>query len=134
MEEINAVRAIKLKQWADMIQACRRSGQTVNTWCSENGINPKTYYYRLKQVRREALRNAPAIPGLFPIQRGTESTPVFAEVTLHPDTLPKTGTQPLATNALAAAITIGELTISIYNEANPDIIASIIKAASITLP
>lgn len=31
--------------WTERIAACKSSGKNVSTWCEENGINPKTYYY-----------------------------------------------------------------------------------------
>ena len=35
----------RLEQWSRKIVACRSSGMTVRTWCQENGISEKTYYY-----------------------------------------------------------------------------------------
>ncbi len=40
----------RLREWAEMVQSCKSSGKTVATWCGENGINPKTYYLRQRQV------------------------------------------------------------------------------------
>ena len=45
---------VRINEWSDMVMACRRSGLTVQQWCNSNGINIKTYYYRLRKVR-EAL-------------------------------------------------------------------------------
>ena len=45
---------IRISEWSDMVRACRGSGLTVRQWCNSNGINIKTYYYRLRKVR-EAL-------------------------------------------------------------------------------
>lgn len=53
MKEIARVKKeIKLRQWAEMIKCRNESGMTVSEWCKENGINLKTYYYRLKKVRQ----------------------------------------------------------------------------------
>lgn len=35
-----------------MVQLRNESGLTVSKWCDQNGVNAKTYYYRLKQVRQ----------------------------------------------------------------------------------
>lgn len=43
---------IKLAQWVEMIRQRNESGLSVTEWCKENGINIKTYYYRLKRVRQ----------------------------------------------------------------------------------
>ena len=34
---------------------------TVQKWCAENGINPKTYYYHLRKLREKCVVSAPAI-------------------------------------------------------------------------
>jgi hypothetical protein len=53
MNEIMKIKnEVKLKQWVEMIQQRNESGLTVTDWCKENGINLKTYYYRLKRVRQ----------------------------------------------------------------------------------
>ena len=53
MNEIARVKKeIKLRQWAEMVKCRNESGMTVSEWCKENGINLKTYYYRLKRVRQ----------------------------------------------------------------------------------
>ena len=43
----------KLAQWVEMIRQRNESGLSVTEWCKQNGINIKTYYYRLKRVRQE---------------------------------------------------------------------------------
>ena len=43
---------VKLAQWAEMVRTRNESGLTVTDWCKENGINLKTYYYRLKRMRQ----------------------------------------------------------------------------------
>ena len=45
---------VRISEWSEMVRACRSSGLTVQQWCNSNGINIKTYYYRLRKVR-EAL-------------------------------------------------------------------------------
>ena len=43
---------VKLTQWVEMVRQRNESGLTVTDWCKQNGINIKTYYYRLKRVRQ----------------------------------------------------------------------------------
>ena len=53
MNEIARVKkGMKLAQWAEMIRQRNESGLTVTDWCKQNGINLKTYYYRLKRMRQ----------------------------------------------------------------------------------
>lgn len=52
----------KLREWARMVSACKSSGLTVPKWCSEQGLNVKTYYYRHKQVMRALEQVQPCDP------------------------------------------------------------------------
>ena len=61
---------VRLQEWTAQIEAQQASGLTVRQWCAENGIKPKTYYYRLKKVREQFLDSSPAIvPLSVPHQR-----------------------------------------------------------------
>jgi len=41
---------LALEKWETCIRECRNSGQTVKSWCAENGIKPQTYYRWQKLV------------------------------------------------------------------------------------
>ena len=64
-ETTTAITAVKqevqLRDWAAQIAAQQASGMTVQRWCAENGINPKTYYYHLRKLREKCVASAPAI-------------------------------------------------------------------------
>ena len=49
---MNEKKEVKLAQWAEMVRSRNESGLTVTDWCKQNGINIKTYYYRLKRMRQ----------------------------------------------------------------------------------
>ena len=96
MDSIMEVRSeARLRQWACMVEDCQSSGMTVREWCRENGVAPKTYYYRLKQVRLRAIQDMPENISSVPVVRheddvsfkqlevSTPSTAVSAVVTLH---------------------------------------------------
>lgn len=51
-----------LKEWADRITECTRSGMTAKDWCEQNGLKPRTYGYWLKKVREYAAQFLPAKP------------------------------------------------------------------------
>ena len=56
MDETTTIKnEVKYKQWTEMIESRSASGMTVVAWCAENGINPKTYYYRLKRLRQATI-------------------------------------------------------------------------------
>jgi hypothetical protein len=62
---------MKLREWAEQIEARRASGMSVQSWCAENGMNVKTYYYHLRKVREQCVESVPEIvPLTMPQQTG----------------------------------------------------------------
>jgi hypothetical protein len=55
----------RLAEWGERIAACRNSGLSVRTWCREQEISEKTYYYWQRRIY-QTLR--------------TQQEPYFAEV------------------------------------------------------
>lgn len=51
-----AKREIRLNNWQRMYEEYLASGKTVLQWCADNNITPKTYYYRLRKFREDALK------------------------------------------------------------------------------
>ncbi|WZL72001.1 IS66 family insertion sequence element accessory protein TnpB [Clostridiaceae bacterium 35-E11] len=45
---------MRLMQWTQIIRECRKSGLTIKSWCLENNINEKRFYYWQRRVREEA--------------------------------------------------------------------------------
>ena len=43
------------KAWREMYESYLSSGKTVIEWCAENGISKKTFYYRLRQIRKDVI-------------------------------------------------------------------------------
>ena len=74
---------IKLAQWAEMVRQRNESGLTVTDWCKQNGINLKTYYYRLKRVR-QAVCNEIEQHDIVPVEpiAGTEITTEKIELSI----------------------------------------------------
>lgn len=53
MNEIAKIKnEVNIKHWAEMVRQRNESGLSVSRWCLENGVNKKTYYYRLNLVRK----------------------------------------------------------------------------------
>lgn len=44
---------VREQNWEAMMFECQRSGLSVKEWCSQNGINPSTYYSRLRKLREK---------------------------------------------------------------------------------
>ena len=61
---------LRLSEWSAQIESQQSSGLSVQKWCAENGINPKTYYYRLRKVREQCIESAPSIVPLSVPQSG----------------------------------------------------------------
>ena len=61
-KEIMAVKQqVRLENWAAEVESCAASGLTVQQWCRDNGMSPKTYYYHLRKVRESIIESEPAI-------------------------------------------------------------------------
>ena len=45
----------RLEEWRQVVLACRESGLSNREFCRLNGISEKTYYYRLRKLREEAV-------------------------------------------------------------------------------
>ena len=48
-------RNVRLQEWNRQIEEQKSSGKSIQEWCKQKGINPKTYYYHLRKVREEYL-------------------------------------------------------------------------------
>jgi len=63
---MDGVRVVKhmarLSEWKERIVECRNSGHTVQAWCEQNGINPKTYYRWERLLMAEAVKIAAEHP------------------------------------------------------------------------
>lgn len=57
----------RLEQWSRKIVACRSSGMTVRTWCQENGISEKTYYYWQQRLFQELANVHPQSNGFVDV-------------------------------------------------------------------
>ena len=53
-----AKRITRMNEWKQLIHERQQSGQSVRTWCLQNGIRENSYYYWLRIIRKEALFEA----------------------------------------------------------------------------
>ena len=53
-----AKRITRMNEWRQLIHERQQSGQSVRAWCLQNGIRENSYYYWLRIIREEALREA----------------------------------------------------------------------------
>lgn len=47
----------RLKQWIKIVQTCQTSGMKVVSWCEQNNVKIKSYYYWLRRIRSLACEN-----------------------------------------------------------------------------
>lgn len=86
MDKIMAIKnKVRINEWSEMVKTCRSGGLTVQQWCSSNGINIKTYYYRLRKVRENICEEAHDIVQI-PINTDN-STVASASVKINMDNL-----------------------------------------------
>ena len=53
-----AKRITKMNEWRQLIHERQQSGQSVQTWCQQNGVRKNSYDYWLRIIREEALCEA----------------------------------------------------------------------------
>ena len=46
---------VRMQEWERQIEEQKSSGLSVQEWCQQHSIKPKTYYYHLRKVREEYL-------------------------------------------------------------------------------
>lgn len=83
-----------MKEWAAMVQECLSSGLTIKDWCMNNGVNIKTYYYRLKRVRNFICDHKP--------EHNTDNNSLSVQQDIVPlpmETIPDNDTQQIKITA-----------------------------------
>lgn len=93
----------KLSEWAERVSECRNSGQSVKTWCRENGVSEQTYYKwqrRLYELAQNQAENR------------------FAEIT----------PQAKSRRDIAVTVQIGGVELSIHNGADAATVEAVLRA------
>lgn len=87
MDQVTLVKnQMRTRNWQELIQARQDSGQTVVSWCRENNVNIKTYYYWLRKLRQQKIaKQELPVPLEVP-----EKPVVFKQLEVH---TPVAGTQ-----------------------------------------
>ena len=78
MDKVTQVKThLRLEQWKKIISECQNSGMPVRAWCVQNGFKEQSYYYYLKKIREQAIKDLPA-----PIKE--EKPVVFQKLEVQP--------------------------------------------------
>lgn len=60
MDKVTQVKThLRLEQWKKIISECQNSGMPVRAWCVQNEIKEQSYYYYLKKIREQAIKDLP---------------------------------------------------------------------------
>ncbi len=60
MDKVTQVKThLRLEQWKKIISECQNSGMSVHAWCVQNGFKEQSYYYYLKKIREQAIKDLP---------------------------------------------------------------------------
>ena len=107
-----------LLEWSQRVADCRSSGLSVNRWCTEHDIKPKTYYTWQKKVfaamiEQQKLQMMEA--------SGTETK--FVE-------LPPSEPEPSRDKDLVASVHVGEASLDVYEGASPEIVTALCRVLS----
>lgn len=106
----------RVAEWKEKIAVCRSSGQTVRSWCEEEGISPKKYYYWERAVLAEAEKHLAVAE--------SSRRPNFVEV----PALDGQGVPEKKQTALAAKVRKGSMEIEIYGGAEAETIELLLRA------
>ena len=109
---------IRIKQWVDIIRECRNSGMTNKSWCEEQGVNLKSYYYWQRKVRRIAGEKYAMVQSSKNPIACEDAKPVFTEMRL-----PK-----YETTTPAVTLRIDSAVLEIQNEAERTTIENVLQA------
>lgn len=111
---------MRLKQWEEIIRDRCSSGLKVDDYCKQQGISRHTYYYWLREVRKNAIGNSSAIVEVTP-KAQTPCTPVSVAIP----------TAPITNSSLAnIVIQKGDITISVNSDVSPQLLMTVMRFLS----
>lgn len=105
----------RLQEWSQKVTACRQSGKTVQRWCEENGITPKTYYRWQQKVFSAMVEQQEQLA-----QQSSGETQ-FVELSIPGNEFKSSKVQ----SELAASIRIGNTSVDFYSGADPAIVKTL---------
>lgn len=103
----NAKSEFRLKQWTQIIRTCQESELKVATWCEQNNVNIKSYYYWLRKIRSIACEST----SLLPLENSQQIVPLSLG---HPK------------SAAAVTIHLSSISVDIHNGASKETIGSVL--------
>ena len=121
-----AGRQQSLLTWSQRVAECRSSGLSVNRWCAEHDIRPKTYYNWQKKVFAAMIEQQKTL-----IADDSESQSRFAELPAPaPEPAPVPAAEQRQKNGLIASIRVGNASLDVYDGADAEVVAALCRVLS----
>ena len=127
-------------EWTELIAECRRSGQSDDCWCKNNGIPVSTFYNAVSRLRKKACHiparekqgaiNLTASQDVVPIR----IIPEMPEVSSHPIPPAATDAAPIQTVPQSVIeILTGNAVIRVSNGTDPQLLSHVLHLMGGTL-
>lgn len=115
---------IRIEHWKEVVRLCqsRSDGQTAKDWLASNGINPKKYYYWLRQIRLEEYRKIHSQS--LPVEQEVSDVS-FAEIRVPDEHDADSEDTPGFTPD--AIVSIGSIKLELSNSLSPELLTVILK-------
>ena len=111
-----------LLAWSQRVADCRSSGLSVNRWCAEHDIRPKTYYNWQKKVFAAMIEQQKMQVEV------TETQSRFAELPASaPEPAPIPASEPGQKTGLIASIRVGNASLDVYDGADAEVVAALCR-------
>ena len=111
-----------LLAWSQRVADCRSSGLSVNRWCAEHNIKPKTYYNWQKKVFAAMIEQQKMLVEV------TETQSRFAELPAPaPEPAPVPASEPGQKTGLIASIRVGNASLDVYDGADAEVVATLCR-------
>ena len=111
---------IRREQWSQIINNCLTSGQSKKTWCRENGVCEKTFYYWQRILRNEAYIEMKQLSVPAPVPKAPELPVAFVERKPTP-----VNSEPVSAFQPDIVIRKGQLVLEISNSASPELLSQL---------
>lgn len=123
MDVQEATQKYRMNEWIKIIRECHSSGQTVKSWCLENGIKTSRYYYWLRKIRAAACE---VLPSKNPQEQIVPVDTSKLSGIISTDTADAAYVSP-ETHQADIIIRFGSAVLEIHNSASESLIQNIIK-------
>lgn len=117
----------RTQKWLGIIRECQASGLKKRTWCRQNDINEKAFYYWLRKFRKMACENKEL---MIQESNGIESPEVIqpiVPITVLKDD-PAVKQKDVSQQNSCIILNINSIEVKIYNGTSSELIENTVKA------